>query len=157
MDYTYGHVRSAVFGYFEDVRHEGPTGPDMLSYYADVNTILSDQMGICVHHERVFAHIVEAYGLPVRDVGFQYHEADGKPNAHSTAEVYYNGGWHWFDPTFGVTYKDSSGNVLSIADARAGLGTAFKDDAGFENLLAPDATWFEMDPATSVTYAAQPA
>lgn len=154
MDYTYGHVRSAAYGYLEQVYHEGPWGPHMawIGYYSDVNTILGAQMGICVHHERVFAHIVEGFGLQVRDVGFDYHEPNGTPNAHSTAEVYYNGSWHWFDPTFGVLFKDDSGNVLSIADARAGLGQQVKDAAGFQNLLSPDATWFETDPATYVSY-----
>jgi hypothetical protein len=159
MDYTYGHVRSAVFGYFEDLYDEGPTGPDMLSYTAPVETILADQEGICVHHERVFAAIVEAFGLPVRDVGFDYIKANGDHESHSTAEVYYSGGWHFFDPTFGVLYEDAAGDVLSIADARSGADTVttVKDDAGFQNLLNPDSTSFELDPATSVTYVTQPA
>ncbi len=156
MDYTFGHVLSPVLGYLEQTYNEPPSGgPHTPGYMAPVDVILAAQAGVCVQHERVFAHIVQAFGFQVRDVGFSYTEPNGSPNAHSTAEVYYDGGWHWYDPTFGVFFKDANGNVLSIADARAGLGQQYKDDAAFENQLAPNATWFETDPKTYVSYSTQ--
>jgi hypothetical protein len=162
MDYTIGHIRTGMYGYLEGLYHEAPGGPDLPSYYAPIDSLLAAQTGICLHAERVFGAIVSALGLPVRDVGFNYTEPDGSPDAHATAEVFYAGGWHWFDPTFGVYYKDATGNALSIADVRLGLGTRVKDDAAFVNVVENpeskngDTTWFETDPATTVVYVAQP-
>jgi hypothetical protein len=165
MDYVIGHVRTGMYGYLETVYHESPGGPDLPSYYANVNTILRTQTGICVHAERVFGAIMEALGLPVRGVGFTYAEPVGTPDAHTAAEIYYNGGWHFFDPTFGVVYEDRYGNILDIADARAAGAqsvTRVKDNAAFVNLIEnadsprSDDTWFELAPSTGVGYAMQP-
>jgi transglutaminase-like putative cysteine protease len=165
MDYVIGHVRTGMYGYLEGVYHEAPGGPSLPSYREDVNAILSTQTGICFHAERVFGAIMRAVGLPVRDVGFNYTEPDRVPDSHSAAEVYYNGGWHFFDPTYGVVYKDASSNILSIASARAAGAqnvTMVKDNAAFVNLIenppspGDNDTWFEFDPATFVYYALQP-
>lgn len=162
MDYTIGHVRTGVYGYFEALYNEPPGGPDLMPYYAPVNEILGAQDGICLHAERVFATIVHAFGFDVRDVGFNYTDWTGVPGAHSAAEVFYDGGWHFFDPTFGVFYQDASGTVMSIAAARAGTPTAMKDAAAFVNLVegppqpGADTTWFELLPSTVVSYVAEP-
>lgn len=154
MEYVFGHVSSYAYGYLEDTHPgEKPGGPDLLGWDATANQILGQQVGVCGQHEIAFARIVQAFGLTVRIVSFHY-VSDGIAKAHDTAEVYYSGGWHFFDPTFGTLYRDSSGNVLSIADARAGLGVKVMDSAAFVN-LSGDHTTFETDPATTVTYLPQ--
>lgn len=158
MDYVVGHVSTGAYGYLELVYGETPGGPDLPSYYEGINTILASQTGICVHAERTFAAIVKALGFRVRDIGFDYVDLNGKPGAHAAAEVYYDGGWHFFDPTFGQFWTDAAGNVLSIADVRAGLGVRVKDNASFTNLIengevGGDYTWFETAPSTTVIVA----
>jgi hypothetical protein len=64
----------------------------------------------CGNASFAFAGIAAHFGLPVRSVQFYY----GTDN-HIAVETYYEGSWHYFDPTWGLIY----GNGLSITDARA--------------------------------------
>ena len=125
--------------------------------------MLGDQAGICGDAALTFAAIGMRFGLDVRSVQF-YYGPDGSWN-HIADEISYDGGWHYFDPTFGV-YYESAGNVLAIADARAAAdpgsllqqdGTLFwstvVDQAGDTELS--DLT-FATDPATDVEIGQQP-
>jgi outer membrane murein-binding lipoprotein Lpp len=155
MDYVIGHVRTGLYGYLENV------GAPLPPYLEPVNDILATQTGICGQAERTFAAIVKALGFQVHDIGFEFVDPNGAPDAHSAAEVFYDGGWHFFDPTFGQFWTDDAGNVLSIADIRSGLGTRQKDNAAFVNLIenaswGGDYTWFETDPSTVVITVQQP-
>jgi hypothetical protein len=155
MDYVIGHVRTGAYGYLEGI------GAPLPPYLEPVNEVLATQTGICGQAERTFAAIVEALGFQVHDIGFEFVDPNGAPDAHSAAEVYYDGGWHFFDPTFGQFWTDTAGNVLSIADVRSGHGTRVKDNAAFLNLIedassGSDYTWFETDPSTYVFTARQP-
>jgi len=158
LDYVVGHVSTGAYGYLELVYGEPPGGPDLPSYYQGIDTILGTQTGICVQAERTFAAIVRALGFQVRDVGFDYVEPDGAPGSHAAAEVYYGGGWHFFDPTFGQFWTDAAGTVLPIEAVRASGGVEHRDGAAFTNLIedaespAGIDTWFETDPATTVVY-----
>jgi hypothetical protein len=138
MDYTVGHVSTGAFGYLELVKGALP------GYQP--NRILATQAGICGQASWVFAAIVRQFGLHVRSVTFSYLDPNGSPDGHTAAEVSYGGSWHFFDPTYGQFWTDSSGNVLSIAQIRAGLGTRVKDLASFTNLVEDaslgDDTWF---------------
>ena len=148
MDYTVGHVSTAAYGYLELV------GAPLPPYAEDVNAILAGEAGICGHAARVYAAIVASFGFPVRSVDFSYVDPDGQLDGHVAVEVSYSGGWHFFDPTFGQFWADSNGDVLSIADVRAGLGTKQKDAASMTNIVEDawlgDDTWFETDSSTSV-------
>lgn len=156
MDYVVGHVSTGAYGYFEMVYSEPPGGQDLPPYSEPVNTILATQTGICVHAERTFAAIVKALGFRVRDIGFDFVDPNGEQDSHSAAEVYYSGGWHFFDPTFGQFWTDAGGDVLPIAAVRATGGFEHRDDAAFTNLIEDRGmptgrdTWFETDPATTV-------
>lgn len=158
MDYVVGHVSLAAYGYLED---HGLTAPGWPT--SDVNYTLSVQAGYCGHAAEAFKAIVEHFGYQVIGVWFTYNDPGGTPDGHTAAEVYYQGGWHFFDPTFGQFWTDSSGNVLPIDAVRAGQGTRQKDVASFFNLVdttlyswpAGDDTWFETDPATTVAVGGQ--
>jgi hypothetical protein len=158
MDYVAGHVSAGAYGYLELVHREPPGGPHLPPYRENVNTVLAIQTGICVHAERSFAAIVEHFGFRVRDVGFDFVDPTGAPDSHSAAEVFYDRGWHFFDPTYGQFWTDPAGNVLSIDEVRAGQGVEHRDDASFTNVIedrgAPGGkdTWFETDPATAVIF-----
>ena len=45
---------------------------------------------------------------------------DGKhpPGTHVIVEVFYDGGWHLYDPTFGVKFRNKDGQVASYKDVR---------------------------------------
>jgi transglutaminase-like putative cysteine protease len=146
MDYTVGHVSTGTFGYLELVKGSLP------GYQP--NRILATQAGICGQAAWVFAAIVRQFGLHVRSVTFSYPDLNGTPDGHTAAEVSYGGSWHFFDPTYGQFWTDSNGNVLSIAQIRAGLGTRVKDLASFTNLVEDaslgDDTWFVTKSTTQV-------
>jgi transglutaminase-like putative cysteine protease len=154
MNYTVGHVSTGDFGYLELTGGTLPAPQDVLS-------ILDTQAGICGQAAHVFTALVKQFGFPVRSVVFSYTDPGGAPDSHEAAEVYYDGGWHYFDPTFGQFWTDASGNVQSIADARASAGTRYKDAASFTNLVedpwyAGDNTAFETDPVTVVAVGQDP-
>ena len=147
MNYVVGHVSAGAYGYLELFGGALPTSkPD---------SILGTQAGICGHAALTFAAIVQHLGYSVRSVQFFYTTPDGTADSHIADEVFYDGGWHFFDPTFGVYWTDGNGNALAITDARAGGGTEHKDDVSFTNVIedpwyAGDDTAFETDPATTV-------
>ena len=107
MDYVVGHVSAPAYGYMKD---------NGINLAPTPEAILAAQAGICGHAALTFAAIVKRFGLPVRSVQF-YYGPDLSWN-HISDEVQYGGGWHYFDPTFGIDYEQN-GVVLSIADARA--------------------------------------
>lgn len=149
LDYTVGHISTGAYGYLELV------GQPLPAYTESANDMLSGQAGICGHATTVFATIVASFGLPTRSVQFSYN--DPAPDGHIAAEVYYDGGWHFFDPTYGQFWTDLSGSVLSIDDVRNGLGSLQRDWASFTNLIeGPNDTDFETDPSTTVTIGAAP-
>lgn len=151
MDYVVGHVTVSAYGYLQLYGLPLPS--------SDPNSILSVEAGICGHAAATFAAIVKHFGYPVRSAQFWYTQPNGPagpaaPSTHIADEVYYDGGWHFFDPTFGVYWTDADGNVLDITTVRASGGTQVKDEASFtnleENYYFGDATAFETDPATTV-------
>lgn len=149
MDYVNGHVSASAYGFLSVTHGVLPV--------ATPESVLGGQAGICGHAALTFADIVKHFGYEVRSVQFYYTDPPpySTPDSHIATEVYYDGSWHFFDPTFGVLWFDqTTGNVLSITDARAGLGTKSKDEATFTNLAEDffygDGTSFETDPATSV-------
>jgi transglutaminase-like putative cysteine protease len=146
MDYTTGHVSTGAFGYLELVKGARP------GYRP--NKILAAQAGICGQASWVFAAIMRQFHLRVRSVTFSYADPSGVADGHTAVEVSYGGSWHFFDPTFGQFWTEANGNVLSIAQIRAGLGTQVKDLAEFtnvvENAYFGDDTWFITDPATKL-------
>jgi len=153
MNYVVGHVSTGAYGYLEVFGGTLPT--------ARPDSILGTQAGICGHAALSFAAIVRHFGYAVRSVQFYYSTPEGTPDSHIADEVFYDGAWHFFDPTFGVFWTDPSGQVMSITDVRANGGTEHKDHASFTNLIedpwfAGNDTAFETDPATEVVLDEQP-
>jgi hypothetical protein len=107
MDYVVGHVTAPGYGYMNVVLGAPPA--------VAAETALQSGSGICGHAAFTFAAIVKQFGLRVRSVQFYY--ANGVDN-HIAAEVFYDGGWHYFDPTWGAYYEDG-GRTMSIEEARA--------------------------------------
>lgn len=57
------------------------------------NDILKFPYAACSQQSIVFMEILKTKGFPTRKVGFK-----GKTNGHFCFEVYYNKGWHFYDP-----------------------------------------------------------
>ncbi|HEU5477517.1 MAG TPA: transglutaminase domain-containing protein [Gaiellaceae bacterium] len=154
MDYVVGHVSASAYGYLEVFGGGLPA--------ATPDAVLAAQAGICGDAALTYAAIVKRFGFQVRSAQFFYTDPPpwSTPDSHIAVEVFYDGGWHLFDPTFGTYYQDAGENVLSITDVRANGGTQVKDEASFTNLaenhLYGDSTAFETDPATVVTLGQQP-
>ena len=148
LDYVTGHVSDTAYGYLEVFGGALPS--------QDPDSALGAQAGFCVHAAVAFEAIVKQFGLQVRTVQFFYDDPGSPPapDTHVAVETFYDGGWHFFDSTFGQFWTDASGHVLSISDVRAGLGSLQKDLASFTNVFEDavfgDDTWFETDPATRV-------
>lgn len=144
LDYVVGHVSDTAYGYLQMVGRALPP--------VRANAALAAQAGICGQAAVAFGDIVSRLGFEARSVQFFYD--DPTPDDHVAVEVLYDGGWHLFDPTFGLFWADAGGNVLSIADVRGGLGTLQKDVASFTNVFEDgvygDDAWFETDPMTTV-------
>jgi multidrug efflux pump subunit AcrA (membrane-fusion protein) len=149
MDYVVGHVNAPAYGYLTTIAGIGvPALPD---------PILGAQAGICGDAALVFAAIVRHFGYSVRSVQFYY--GPGGAWNHISDEVSYDGGWHYFDPTFGIYYQEA-GNVLSITDARTATDPASllaQDDSLFWTAVVRQAqnkelsdVSFATDPATAV-------
>lgn len=151
MDYVVGHVSAGAYGYLEL--------NDLPLPNSEPDVILGTQAGICGHAAIAFADIMDHFGYSVRSVQFYWTLSDGTADSHIGVEVQYDGGWHYFDPTFGLYWTDPSGNVLSITDERASAGVEHKDDVAFTNLIEDpwfggDDTAFETDPTTTVVVGA---
>ena len=153
LNYVVGHVSASAYGYFEIMGAQLP--------FASPDSVLAAQAGFCGDAALTFAALVKHFGYEVRSVQFYFTTPGGAPDNHIAVEVFYGGGWHYIDPTFGVYWTDAAGNVLSIADVRAGAGVEHKDAASFTNLLEDpwfdgDDVAFETDPATVVELDQQP-
>lgn len=164
MNYVVGHVSAAAYGYLE--KSSLPlqaVGGDTDAALA--NTVLAAQAGICGQAADTFAAILIQLGYQVRSVQFYWKLPAGTPDSHIAVEVFYGGGWHFFDPTFGLFWTGRKGGVLSIGGVRAGDGAEHrdfehKDMASFTNLIEDrwfngNDTGFETAPATRVVLDAQ--
>jgi hypothetical protein len=49
------------------------------------------------------------------------------PAAHMITEVYYGNGWHLYDPTTGVTYRNNYGAVASYKELRLDSNLIFAE------------------------------
>lgn len=150
LDYVVGHVSDTEYGYLEVFGGAGALPA------RDPESALAAQAGFCVHAAVTFTAIVKAFGFQTRNVQFFYDDPGSPPvpDSHVAVEVFYDGAWHFFDPTFGQFWADGGDHVLSITDVRAGLGTRQKNLASFTNVFEDavfgDDSWFETDPATTV-------
>ena len=97
----------------------------------------------------------------MRSVQFYYDDPPGTPNGHVAAEVFYDGAWHYFDPTFSLYWRNAESlNILNITTVRATGGVEHKNnDLLFNVIENPRDQWnggtgrdsaFETDPTTTV-------
>jgi|GEM_PF-1299790 len=70
----------------------------------------------CGHLSIAMQTLLEVGGYRTRAI----HTSDGKqpPGTHAVVEVFYNEGWHLYDPTFGLKFLNKDGTVASYRDIR---------------------------------------
>ena len=83
--------------------------------------VLQQGFGYCYGMALAFVALCRGAGLPARVNTFRNLEV---MEAHNMAEVYYDGAWHLFDPTFGVFFYTSAnwpggGRIASLRELAA--------------------------------------
>jgi transglutaminase-like putative cysteine protease len=134
-----GHVLGAEYSYRLQFGEPLPTTSEL---------VLEMQAGWCGDASAVFAEIVNALGLPVRRVAFYPTDPD---LVHTAAETYYDGAWHYFDPTWGAVYGSGPGDAVSITEARARQLTPTRDDTLIWGMRKPSLSEL-TDPTTRVEF-----
>ena len=111
MSYVAGHVSATQYGYLTQIAHRP----------APVNAeeALQLQAGVCGSARDTMLAILRRLHTKARSVDAYYSTPDAPVNGHSTVEVWYQGAWHWFDPTWATIYVKpgtSQWKVLSLVD-----------------------------------------
>lgn len=79
----------------------------------------------CGHLATAMNTLLAAGGYASRAV----HMIDDKrpPGSHAVVEVFYDGSWHLYDPTYGVKFRKKNGDIASYMDVRLDT-TLIKED-----------------------------
>jgi hypothetical protein len=108
--YVVGHVSATAYGYLHEIADRPlPTGPDMAAL---AEAALRTGAGICGQAAAVAMTLYDALGVESRLLQIYYVLPDGTTAGHTTTEVFYGGAWHWFDPTWGIFYRDDKVDSL---------------------------------------------
>ena len=78
----------------------------------------------CGHLASAMAAIL-AVAYPTRIINLS--DGTNPPNTHVVVEVFYQGRWHLYDPTFGVEFKDRDGKVAGYQDVRLDTSLISRD------------------------------
>ncbi|MGD9603292.1 MAG: transglutaminase family protein [Gammaproteobacteria bacterium] len=83
---------------------------------------IRDQAASCGGFAMAFSDLVRLLGVPARYLGaFGFSDPSYGVGSHALVEVFYDGSWHLFDPTFGVFFYsratyDGQGRILSARE-----------------------------------------
>jgi hypothetical protein len=119
--YVNGRVSAPLYGYRKTVTSKDLPVGDSLERTAEL--ALEMGAGICTQSMAAAMTLYERLGVTARRLDVM-HPSGG----HTTTEVWYDGDWHWFDPTFGYFYRDPAGDpsdvyslteVMQLADPEA--------------------------------------
>jgi hypothetical protein len=67
-------------------------------------------------HLAIAMATISAVAYPTRVVNLS--DGASPPQTHVVVEVFYEGGWHLYDPTFGVRFENREGGIASYRDIR---------------------------------------
>jgi hypothetical protein len=107
---------------FANVQHPFLCGPLAADRAMTEEQLIDSGAGWCNEQARVFIALCEVSGLPARLL-FEFHA--NTISGHTVAEVYIDGRWVFFDPTFNVTVRLPDG---SPAEGRE-LSGAYREQA----------------------------
>lgn len=88
----------------------------------NVSKLIIGRKALCQGMATVFTVLARKLNIPARTVSTYYIAVNG---SHVMGEVYYNGGWHLFEPTYGlIPYSrpnyDKEGYILSFRQLQLG-------------------------------------
>ncbi|HJQ27119.1 MAG TPA: transglutaminase-like domain-containing protein [Blastocatellia bacterium] len=88
--------------------------------------ILETGSRYCGHLATAMATLLRNGNYKVREI----HLSDGNtpPATHAVVEVFYDGGWHLYDPTYGTVYRNPEGAVASYRELRLAPSLIKEDD-----------------------------
>lgn len=74
----------------------------------------------CGHLAAAMETLLKTGGYRTREL----HLSNGEPRpaTHAVVEVFYDGGWHLYDPTFGLKFQNENGTVASYRETRLNPG-----------------------------------
>ncbi len=132
----------------------------------DTEECLALEAGICGNQVQAFLAIVKQFGIRARQVEFYLRGSiPAKNHSHICAEVFYAGGWHFFDVTWGTFYRIPDGKeddlmswteIQRANDAR-NLANTNRSDLWYRQWRAAGLDpfeyidWSEMDVLTGLT------
>ena len=127
MDRAVERVEKAVEGHekimvFMQYISEWYVGLDNGQHYLALGSYIES----CGGYSNVLAALAATQGLDARIVNLHNYP---KNNGHTVCEIYYDGDWHIYDPTYGAFYTSTPENkvsptVLSYEELSAGAGNA---------------------------------
>jgi len=91
--------------------------------YAETEFELGSPRRVLERGSQFCGHLANAMRTLLATGGYRSRAVDiiddnNPPGAHMVVEVFYAGGWHVYDPTYGVTFKSKDGEVASYRDVR---------------------------------------
>jgi hypothetical protein len=97
------------------------------------------QAGICGHAANSMVLILTEFSIRARQVHFYYTTPGAATNGHTAVEVFYDGAWHYFDPTWGDIYVRPGGDPAAPLSAETILRMSSAERArarvGYNTLL----------------------
>jgi transglutaminase-like putative cysteine protease len=88
-------------------------------------TVLERGSQFCGELAGAMATVLAAANFKTRQIDMT--EGGERPGTHVVVEVYYDGGWHLFDPTYGTVYRRRDGEVANYQDLRCEPGLISRD------------------------------
>lgn len=107
-NYVIGHISPPAYG---QLRHTGKPLPTGGQDAVIAERALAVEAGLCGQASSLAMVLYGRLRVKARQLDILYPEG-----GHTTVEVRYDGGWHWFDPILGYHYVEAD-NVLSLIDA----------------------------------------
>ena len=97
--------------------------------------------GLCGSAALSFVYLAQHYGFPARVVQLE---------GHVVAEIFYEGGWHMFDPSYAQYILNDYGAVASVSEVNALAKTNFFSDPYYSKaFFSKSEPWYPKKPSIS--------
>ncbi len=138
------HNHRARVGAVAPPLEAAPTANDFYERANPINGCASYYASSCSHVSAMMVTAARRAGIPARVLNFT--PAGVLTNRHASAELFYDGGWHLFDPAVGCYFvRWDNETVASAADIRSDPTLVTRTHVeGPAALLYHEAFWYEM-------------
>ena len=94
--------------------------PQETPFEMEPREVLEQGSRYCGHLSAAMKALLVAGGYKSRGVNIT--DGMSPPGTHIVVEVYYDGGWHLYDPTYGVSFRNTDGQIASYKNLRLDRG-----------------------------------